>query len=293
MSTIKYAIPLWILFAFFFVAPLITTAHAQEEQVKDTALEQVKDTALETEKTRPRESAKTEAIKPSILQNARERLEKTITNVKNETKGTAETRATKKMPEEKSVNTRIEKIVDVKKERIEKPTIDSTQKVEEKRAETLQKQEARKEQIAEKKQNLDERQKELLEKRKERVAAYFGKMFKRLDAAVERLHVLAERIDSRIKKFEERKADVTEAKQALEKAKSLIENARASLAEAKASVQNVLSGENPKDIFADAQKSVKAVVSHIKEAHAALIQSIVALKGNSEAEKSENAAPTE
>ena len=72
---------------------------------------------------------------------------------------------------------------------------------------------------------------------------------------------------------------VEKAKQLLSEARVLIEKARSSLAEAKNSVADVLSGENPKEVFEKARESVKLVVSHVKEAHRALVQSIVALKG--------------
>lgn len=131
----------------------------------------------------------------------------------------------------------------------------------------------------EKLQERAEQQAQVEARRKERVRAYFEKMFERLDAAIVRLEKLAERIDSRISKFDKRDVNAEKAKQLLTEARALIENAKTSLSSAKSSVEEILSGENSKEVFARARENVQSVVSHTKDAHKALVQSIVALKG--------------
>lgn len=128
-------------------------------------------------------------------------------------------------------------------------------------------------------QRRAEQQKLVSEKRKERIRAYFGKMFTRIEAAILRLDTLADRIASRIQKFEDRDIDVEKAQQLLSDARSLIEQAKQTLADARGSIENILNNENPKEIFALTRNTIKSVVTHIKEAHRALVESIVALKG--------------
>ncbi len=139
-----------------------------------------------------------------------------------------------------------------------------------KREEALERQEAARQQV--------------IEKRKERIEAYFEKMFVRLDAAILRLEKLAERIDSRIEKFDERAVDVEKAKQLLADAQTRIESARTALADARESVVDIISGENPKEVFDRTRETIQSVVSHIKDAHQALVQSIIALKGGADTE---------
>ena len=136
--------------------------------------------------------------------------------------------------------------------------------------------EKRNEEIAQKRV---EQQKQLAEKRKERIRAYFTRMFTRLEAAVERLNKLMARVESRIQKFEERGVDVTDAQEKLQKARSAITEADFKLNAARGLVEDILSGEDPKKIFENARETVKSTVISIKQAHRALVDSIVALKG--------------
>lgn len=132
-------------------------------------------------------------------------------------------------------------------------------------------------------ERLAERQAQVVEKRKERVDAYFKKMFTRLDAAIERLQKLAERIESRIVKFEKRGADVDQARELLTVGHGAITEARTLLENARGIVENILAGDDPRVIFEHARETVKSVIDSIKQAHRALVDSIVALKGASAA----------
>jgi exonuclease VII small subunit len=87
------------------------------------------------------------------------------------------------------------------------------------------------------------------------------------------------RVESRIQKFEERGVDVTDAQEKLQKARSAITEADFKLNAARGLVEDILSGEDPKKIFENARETVKSTVISIKQAHRALVDSIVALKG--------------
>jgi predicted nucleic acid-binding Zn-ribbon protein len=73
---------------------------------------------------------------------------------------------------------------------------------------------------------------------------------------------------------------VRKPKQLLNAARARIDTARTKLAEAKNSVEGLLVQENSKEVFESARNTVKSVATHIKEAHGALVDSIIALKGN-------------
>jgi|GEM_PF-3470999 len=138
---------------------------------------------------------------------------------------------------------------------------------------------AREKHSAEVTQKRVEQQKQLAEKRKERIRAYFARMFTRLDAAIERFNKLITRIESRIQKLEERGVDVADAREKLQKAQDAVAEADFKINAARGLVEDILSGEDPKKIFENTREAVKSTVEHIKQAHRALVDSIVALKG--------------
>ncbi|MBI2109059.1 MAG: hypothetical protein HYT93_02680 [Parcubacteria group bacterium] len=252
-----------ILFVLFFV-PLL--AGAQTDKA-----------SLEAAKARLLESREAKTVFPSVQNETRARTEEKATDIKTRTEQKIEVRTNEvknTLSDKKETAQKDEfKKAEEKRTEVLQKKEEALRKTEEKRAEALQKKE-------EALQKRAEQEKQVIEKRKERIRAYFEKMFKRLDAAIERLQGLAERIESRIEKFEERDADVEKAKQLLAEAQTLIVSAEESLAKAKIAAEEVLSGENPKEIFTRVHESVKLVVSHTKEAHQALVEVIVALKGN-------------
>ncbi len=202
--------------------------------------------------------------KPNAIKSVREQLQTKTAEIKDAVREKVELRVEKKAD---GAATDVEKIR-IQNAAAQTGEADAKDKVErvEKRTEALQKK--------------TERQKELLEKRKARIQAYFEKMFKRLDAAIARQDVLADRIESRIKKFEAEKADVAEAKRLLTDARAAVDTARTALADAKSSVENILmTEENAKETFTQTKKVVESVVMQIKQAHKALVDSIVVLKG--------------
>lgn len=117
------------------------------------------------------------------------------------------------------------------------------------------------------------------ETRKIRIGAFYGKIMNRMEVVVIRLQRLSERIDSRINKLEETGADVSEAKALLEAADGKIKEAVKSLSDAKNKINEILdSGETPKIMLEKIKDEVRVVKQAIKDAHAALVDVIAAIK---------------
>ncbi len=113
------------------------------------------------------------------------------------------------------------------------------------------------------------------------ITQYFEKMTKRLDAALEREKKLMDRVESRIKKFEEKGAHVDAAKKNLSDARVAWQRAKDALYEAKTKFESLKASNNPKTAFQDVKKLVIDAVSLIKKTHAAVVKTIMSLKGAS------------
>lgn len=118
------------------------------------------------------------------------------------------------------------------------------------------------------------------EVRKARIRAFWERMAKRLEAAIEREKKLADRIESRLNKFQEAGKDVSASRAKLGQARAKINQAEAALNAAKGTVEAVLNADDPKAAFQEVRDTVlKDVIAKIKEAHAALVDVINTLKG--------------
>lgn len=117
------------------------------------------------------------------------------------------------------------------------------------------------------------------ETRKIRIKAFYGKIMNRMGAAVIRLQRLSERIDSRISKIEETSAYVSSARALLAVADGKIIEAANALSDAKNKINEILnSEETPKIMFEKIKDEVRVVKQAIKDAHAALVEVIIAIK---------------
>ena len=148
-------------------------------------------------------------------------------------------------------------------------------------AKTELKQEAAQERQSARQSRLDAR-------RKVRIEAYFTKMIRRLNAAVERLETLSLRIESRIQKFEEREVDVDTAKNLLLEATNKILVSKLAIGDALDSLPGFLDSGTPKDAFINVRELVRNTVTKIKDAHQALVQVIVELKGGGDNDEEED-----
>lgn len=129
------------------------------------------------------------------------------------------------------------------------------------------------------KERRQEAKQRLAEKRKQLIRAFFGRMAKRLEAALERQKKLGERIQARIEKARANGKDVTQAQAALDRARIVWQEAKDALESAKSRLEGVLSAEDPKTAFEEVKDLVAAARDKIKAVHAAFVDVITALKG--------------
>lgn len=136
------------------------------------------------------------------------------------------------------------------------------------------------ERIQEKKATIAAR---LAETRKERVRFFFGRLNRRLEAAIDRLEILIERIESRVAIIEEEDEDedidTSSIKGKLEEAKALLDEARASLAAAESSLENALSSDDPMGAFAIIRETIQEIKNDLIEVHRILVHVIGDIKG--------------
>ncbi len=167
--------------------------------------------------------------------------------------------------------------------------------VDERKADVKAEREAVRENVQQRKENIQDRREEvrarLTEKRKETIRRHFDRMMKRFEAALERQQKLAERIQSRIDKAKERGRNTAKAQAALDKALNLWNEAKTSLAEVKGKIEGVIAADNPREAFKEVQSLVAQTRDKIKAVHAALIESVRALKGIGEGSAERSGAP--
>lgn len=117
------------------------------------------------------------------------------------------------------------------------------------------------------------------EKRKMQISNHFGRMVKRLEAALDRQSKLGERIQSRIDKAKANGKNVTKAQTALDKAKVMWQDAKKALDDAKAKFETLLASDDPKTVFKEVQTLIGTARDKIKGVHAAFVDAVKALKG--------------
>jgi len=117
------------------------------------------------------------------------------------------------------------------------------------------------------------------EVRKAAVRRVFDRMTNKIDRAIVRLEGFSDRIASRIEKFKARGKDVFAAEEKLIEARVTIADAKASLAGVKVKFASMLASDDPKAAFKDVRDALHDVVSKVKAAHAALVDTITILKG--------------
>lgn len=131
--------------------------------------------------------------------------------------------------------------------------------------------------------NMEGKRMEIMKKHGERIVA-------RLNAALGRLMNIADRLDSRIKKFEEKGFDTTKAKADIAIAKTKIDAAKTKIDAAKIAIAGIILDNSaatttPGDIISGKIKLIKEQVrtaeTALKEAHKALVQVVIDLKGRS------------
>lgn len=121
----------------------------------------------------------------------------------------------------------------------------------------------------------------LAEKRKERIRAFFERLVTRIQAAINRLEKLIGRIESRLSKIEEVDEDIDTApiRETLDEAKGKLAEASAALSEAKTSLEDILSSDNPKEMFTDVRDLIKGIKQQLVEVHRLLVHVIGDIKG--------------
>lgn len=143
--------------------------------------------------------------------------------------------------------------------------------VEQRRLELMQK-------IEEKKATREAR---LTEVRQQRIRLFWGRLKRRLLAAMDRLERLIERIESRLTKFEEANPDLDTASihNELDEAKEMLEVARTECEAADATIDEILESEDPKAAFEEIREAVMTIKMQLIEIHRILVMVIGDIKG--------------
>lgn len=129
------------------------------------------------------------------------------------------------------------------------------------------------------KQRVEAMKKKLGEERAKRIEQFFNNMARKFENAIDRLNNLADRIDSRLKKTEDAGNDVAKQRDLLKVARDKITAVETALSDAKAKFAEMAKSENPKEAFKKVKELIKGVAQKVKEAHRALVDVVISLKG--------------
>lgn len=134
------------------------------------------------------------------------------------------------------------------------------------------------EQIEERRGAIRER---ISEQKKIRIRNFFGRLTRRMEAAISRLERLIARIEARIAKIEaaDSEIDTSDAKETLTEAKTKLTEVKAALADAQDGLEDILSAEDPKEAFRNARDLIKGIKEQLIEIHRLLVQAIGEIKG--------------
>lgn len=170
-------------------------------------------------------------------------------------------------------------------------------RVEERRGNAREEREERRVNVEERKARIasstQERREKITHAAKERAKAYLVRVVRRLQAAVDRFEKFSIRIDARIDKLEKAGITMTKAKELLAKANTEIGEADAAVAALKASIEATITAERPREIFAEVKERIRLAIDAVKEAHAALVAAIRAVKAAGGVRADQNAAPVD
>lgn len=115
---------------------------------------------------------------------------------------------------------------------------------------------------------------------KNRVKNLLSNIENRMLASVNRFERIITRVESRMKKLESEGMDVQNARASLEIAKMEIDSAKTILAQTgDADIDVVVDDTSPREKFAALREKIKTILSHIKNAHEALRNTVLILKG--------------
>lgn len=122
----------------------------------------------------------------------------------------------------------------------------------------------------------------LAEQGKRLIRAYFSRMLRRFDAALERERKMGERIESRIQKMREGGRDVVKAEDAIERAKVLWSGAKQELETVKGRLEGMLNSDDPRSSFMEIRSLLESVKEKIRGVHAAFVEAVTSLKGGND-----------
>lgn len=161
---------------------------------------------------------------------------------------------------------------------IEQRKEEHLQSLQELRQGILEKREANRLRIEEKRATIAAR---LTERKRERIREFYGRMTERFEAAINRLERLINRIESRLSKIEENDEDVDTAtiREEVDAAKELLAEASAALSAAETSVEDILSSDDPKAMFTEVKGLLVGIKDQLKEVHRMLVHVIGDIKG--------------
>ncbi len=120
------------------------------------------------------------------------------------------------------------------------------------------------------KANLSEHVKDFVIRRAEHIGAL-------LDAMIERLNKIADRIDARIEILSGRGVDTDASEASLAQAREALEEASDAVDALKDAVAEALESETPREALKETKPLAESTKTAIKEAHAALVETITSL----------------
>lgn len=256
-------------------------AYAQRVEIReDTSVsQQIKAKSLEVEsepvpKTRPTAPRAVDERNRML----RENEEKRQNEMQKKNKGMIQRMENKVENKVEHMNGRIEQMFERSQEHMQ----EQRSKVEERRATVEEKINTRlQEKRADIERRWEERKVRLTDARKGRIRTHIQKMVEHVKAVIARLASLADKVEVRITKLADEGTDVSVARGLLTTARTKIADAEAALDKARSALEAGPSAENPGQAFDEAKVIFEDVKSALREAHRALVDAIVSVKGRS------------
>ena len=119
------------------------------------------------------------------------------------------------------------------------------------------------------------------ERKRERIRLFFGRLTRRLEAAITRLERLISRIESRLDIIEsgDEEIDTVAIREKVAEAKDKLVETETALGEAQDSLEGILEAENPKEACADVRELIKGIKQQLIEVHRILVHLIGDIRG--------------
>jgi len=122
-------------------------------------------------------------------------------------------------------------------------------------------------------------QAKLQEKNQNRIRSFYGRLSKRMTAAIERLQTLSERILNRLSVLGDEGEDVSSLEGKVEEAQGLLEDAQGLLTNLEGMMEQMLASDDPKSFMPTLKDAVMEIKDTLKASHSILVEVITQIKG--------------